>query len=52
MQPADPLRGVVLGQVAGPSEPIPIGTEVELVVEPLYEDDDHEYLVWKWRRAP
>ena len=45
-------RLVVLGQVAGSSEPIQIGTEVDLVVEPLYEDDDHEYLVWKWRRAP
>jgi uncharacterized protein len=42
-------RLVVLGQISGSSEPIPIGTEVELVVEPLYEDDDHRYLVWKWR---
>ena len=23
--------------------------EVELVLDTLYEDDDHEYLVWKWR---
>ena len=42
-------RLVVLGQVAGSPEPIPVGTEVELVVEPLYEDDEREYLVWKWR---
>ena len=29
-----------------------VGTEVELVLDTLYEDDDHEYLVWKWRRSP
>ena len=28
-----------------------VGTEVELVVDVLYEDDDNEYLVWKWRPA-
>ena len=22
--------------------------EVELVLGPLYEDDDHEYVVWQW----
>ena len=26
-----------------------IGTEVELVIDTLYEDDEHEYMVWKWR---
>ena len=26
-----------------------VGDEVELVLDTLYEDDDHEYLVWKWR---
>ena len=26
-----------------------IGAEVELVTDVLYEDDDHQYLVWKWR---
>ncbi len=26
-----------------------VGTEVELVLDTLYEDDDHQYLVWKWR---
>lgn len=42
---------VVLGQlVPGVAlEDLSIGTEVELVVDTLYEDDDHEYLVWKWR---
>lgn len=42
---------VVLGQVVSEvnvSE-LSIGQEVELVLRPLYEDDDHEYLVWKWR---
>ena len=24
-------------------------TEVELVVDTLFEDDEHEYLVWKWK---
>jgi uncharacterized OB-fold protein len=42
---------VVLGQmVAGvEADQLEVGMEVELVVETLYEDDDHEYLVWKWR---
>jgi uncharacterized OB-fold protein len=42
---------VVLGQVtAGVTvDELAVGTEVELVVDTLYEDDDHEYLVWKWR---
>jgi hypothetical protein len=26
-----------------------VGAEVELVLDTLYEDDDNEYLVWKWR---
>ena len=43
-------RMVVLGQVAGnATEPLAVGAEVELVVEGLFEDDDNEYLVWKWR---
>lgn len=42
---------VVLGQVAGGIEAsdLAIGDEVELVLDTLYEDDEHEYLVWKWR---
>jgi uncharacterized OB-fold protein len=41
---------VVLGQVAGPGdEELDVGAEVELVLGTLYEDDDHEYVVWKWR---
>jgi uncharacterized OB-fold protein len=42
---------VVLGQlIAGVTvEELAVGQEVELVVEPLYSDEDHDYLVWKWR---
>jgi uncharacterized OB-fold protein len=42
---------VVMGQVVpGVSvEELSVGVEVELVLDTLYEDDDHEYLVWKWR---
>jgi len=42
---------VVMGQVvAGVGVPeLSVGTEVELVLDTLYEDDDNEYLVWKWR---
>ncbi len=41
----------VMGQVAGgvTVDDLAVGTEVELVLETLYEDDDHEYVVWKWR---
>ncbi|MGH2662511.1 MAG: Zn-ribbon domain-containing OB-fold protein [Actinomycetota bacterium] len=46
----DEERMVVLGQVAGErTEPLPVGAEVEVTLDTLYEDDDHEYLVWKWR---
>jgi hypothetical protein len=42
---------VVMGQVVPEVTvgDLRVGTEVELVVDVLYEDDDHEYLVWKWR---
>jgi uncharacterized OB-fold protein len=42
---------VVLGQmVAGVSvEDLHAGQTVELVIDTLFEDDDHEYTVWKWR---
>ncbi|MGA8726221.1 MAG: OB-fold domain-containing protein [Acidimicrobiales bacterium] len=42
---------VVMGQVVtgvGVGD-LTVGTEVELVLDTLYEDDEHEYLVWKWR---
>jgi uncharacterized protein len=42
---------VVMGQVTSDVtvDQLTIGTEVELVIDTLYEDDDHRYLVWKWR---
>jgi uncharacterized OB-fold protein len=42
---------VVMGQVVPEVtvDDLAVGTEVELVVDVLYEDDEHEYLVWKWR---
>ncbi|MHB1584637.1 MAG: Zn-ribbon domain-containing OB-fold protein [Acidimicrobiales bacterium] len=44
-------RMVVLGQlVAGVTvDDVAVGDAVELVVDRLYEDDEHEYVVWKWR---
>lgn len=44
---------VVLGQVADGVgvEALKAGMEMELVVDTLFEDDEHEVLVWKWRPA-
>jgi uncharacterized OB-fold protein len=44
-------RMIVLGMLARDvdASALSIGKEVELVVEPLYTDDDGEHLVWKWR---
>jgi uncharacterized OB-fold protein len=44
---------VVLGQVAAGVDPesLSIGADMQLVVETLYEDDDNEYVVWKWGLA-
>jgi uncharacterized protein len=44
-------RMVVMGQmVPGVQvDDLHAGMPVELVVDTLYEDDDNEYLVWKWR---
>ncbi len=46
-------RIVVLGQlVAGVTvDDVSIGDEVELALQTLYEDDDNNYVVWKWRPA-
>ena len=44
----DEERMVVLGRFDGDT-PIPAGTQVELVVDSLYEDEDGEHMVWKWR---
>jgi len=42
---------VVLGQMADGLgvEDLRAGIEVELVLDTLYEDDENEYVVWKWR---
>jgi len=42
---------VVLGQVAAgvAHGDLKAGMPVELVLETLYEDDESEYLVWKWK---
>ena len=44
---------VVLGQlVAGVrAGDLRIGMPMELVLDTLYSDDAHDYLVWKWRPA-
>ena len=41
----------VLGQcVAGVTHAdLVVGTEMELVTDVLYSDDDHDYMMWKWR---
>ena len=42
---------VVLGQMTADVavDDLAAGTEVELVLDTLFEDDEHEYLVWKWK---
>jgi hypothetical protein len=42
---------VVLGQVASDVDfaRLKAEMEMELVLETLFEDDDSEYLVWKWK---
>ena len=44
---------VVLGQVVSGFgvEDLKAGMEMELVVDTLYEDDENEYTIWKWRPA-
>jgi len=46
-------RMVVLGQLDPDVDPatLEVGQEMELVLGTLYEDDEHEYVVWKWRPA-
>lgn len=41
---------VVLGQVVtGVSvDDLSVGMEMEMVIDVLYSDDEHDYLVWKW----
>lgn len=41
---------IVLGQVPrGLEDDLAVGSQAELVVDTLFEDDEAEYLVWKWR---
>ena len=44
---------VVLGQLATAADAaqLEVGMNMELVLGPLYEDDDHEYVVWQWAPA-
>ncbi len=44
---------VVLGQVARGTGigDLRAGMEMELVLEPLWQDETNEYLIWKWRPA-
>ena len=44
---------VVLGQLATAADAtqLEVGMPMELVLGPLYEDDDHEYVVWQWAPA-
>ena len=44
-------RMVVMGQLADGVDPasLEVGMEMELVLGTLYEDDENEYVVWKWR---
>jgi hypothetical protein len=44
---------VVLGQVASGVDPesLSVGAEMVMVVETLSEDDENEYVVWKWALA-
>jgi uncharacterized OB-fold protein len=41
---------VVLGQLATGADAalLEVGMEMELVLGPLYSDDEHEYVVWQW----
>jgi len=44
-------RMVVMGQLAQGVDPasLEVGMEMELVLGTLYEDDENEYVVWKWQ---
>lgn len=47
----DREKMVVLGQVVSgvAIEDLKVGMEMQLVLGPLYEDDENEYIVWKWK---
>ena len=45
---------VVMGQVVPGTtvDDLSVGTVVEVVLDTLFVDDDHEYVVWKWKPVP
>ena len=47
-------RMVVMGQLAPGCDPseLEVGMEMKLVLDTLYEDDENEYVVWKWQPVP
>ncbi len=47
----DNEKMVVLGQLAAGTDAseLKVGMHVELVLEKLFEDEESEYLVWKWK---
>jgi len=49
----DDEKIVVLGQVVPgvDASSLKVGAPMELAVDTLFEDDDNEYLVWKWQPA-
>ncbi|MEM7412746.1 MAG: OB-fold domain-containing protein [Myxococcota bacterium] len=44
-------RMVVLGQLAPGVDPesLEVGMEMELILDTLFEDDEHEHIIWKWK---
>lgn len=46
----DDEKLVVLGQMAPglTVEDLHVGMRVRMIIDVLYEDDDHQYMVWKW----
>ena len=50
----DEEKMVVLGQVASGTDvsQLKVGMEMELVLEKLFEDEESEYIVWKWKPVP
>jgi len=47
----DAEKMVVLGQISSGVSigDLSAGMKMELVIDSLYEDDENDYLVWKWR---
>jgi hypothetical protein len=44
---------VVLGPLdpASDADALAVGQEVEVALTTLYEDEDHEYVIWSWRQT-